>query len=34
MKQFLAASLEYLFSLSGSMVEVSVTIVRTMKDVK
>lgn len=34
MRQFLAASLEYLSSLSEGMVEVPVTIVRAMKDVE
>jgi hypothetical protein len=34
MRQFLAASLEYLTSLSEGMVEVPVTIVRAMKDVE
>ncbi|RPI04777.1 MAG: aminotransferase class I/II-fold pyridoxal phosphate-dependent enzyme [Ignavibacteriae bacterium] len=34
MRQFLAASLEYLGSLSEGMVEVPVTIVRAMKDVE
>ena len=34
MRQFLAASLEYLSSLSEGMVEVPVTIIRAMKDVE